>query len=195
MKKLTKDHIIEGQVYPAGTEYSIGRSINEGIDKWPALSNREWETMDASTLQDYLDSNDVNSIDRDGMTPLMFASEYNSNPQVIQSLIDNGADIYAENHLGRTALMIASAFSSEPKAIEVFIKNGLNIHQRVNGPYKYTSLMLAAMHNISTEVIQVLIDNGADVNATFIDTVLELAMENNPSAAVIQHLIDNGAKE
>ena len=47
---------------------------------------------------------DVNAVDMFGMTPLMQAATYNSNPKILRTLIENGADVAAKNKEGKTAL-------------------------------------------------------------------------------------------
>ena len=46
----------------------------------------------------------VNTRDKDGMTPLMWAIRGNSDPDVLQTLIDNGANVDTTDRHGRRAL-------------------------------------------------------------------------------------------
>ncbi len=192
MKKLSKDHLIDGRVYPMGTEYEI---IKEGSGEWPELTHRDWKSMTVSQLEQYLDSNDVNArTTEDRLTPLMFSSRYNSNRQVIQVLLDNGADIDARDEDGRTVLMLASAHNSNKEVIQTLIDNGADVNAGDrNG---VTALMLASAHNSNKEVIQTLIDNGADVNAGDRNGVTALNRAYNYKRRdTAQLLIDNGATE
>jgi len=50
---------------------------------------------------------DVNTQNRVGWTPLIFAS-YNGHKDVVKLLLDNGADVNAKTNIGLTALMWAS---------------------------------------------------------------------------------------
>ncbi len=137
------------------------RSINEGMDPWPALDERTWETMGSSTLQDYLDSNDVNVVDRDGDTPLMFASRWNSNMGVIKLLLDEGADVHARNNDGWTPLMFATVFNSNPKVLQYLIDNGADVND-MDSNYR-TALMLALRNKIGNrKMAHILVDNGAE---------------------------------
>jgi ankyrin repeat protein len=47
---------------------------------------------------------DVNVKAEDGMTALMFATQYQPNPEVISALLEAGADVNAKNDDGGTAL-------------------------------------------------------------------------------------------
>ena len=49
---------------------------------------------------------DVNSTDRDGKTPLMFAAK-NGNLEIVKTLVQNGADLNSQDHEYYTALMLA----------------------------------------------------------------------------------------
>ncbi len=196
MKKLSKDHIIDGQVYSAGTEYKI-QEVQEWSDNWPELSEREWESMTVGQLEQYLDSNDVNA-KRDRWTALMFASQRNSDRQVIQFLIDKGADVHAKNTESETALMLATSYNSNPEIIEVLIDNGADVDAK--NARGETALIATVKNNknpkVAQEIAQVLIDNGADVNAEAVDgsTPLMWARDNS-NRQVIKTLLDNGARE
>ena len=52
----------------------------------------------------------VNLLDEDGSTPLMYAAHYGS-PDMVRALIDAGADLNAKNKNGETALTIALKYS------------------------------------------------------------------------------------
>ena len=55
----------------------------------------------------HIKNNKVNSTDEEGNTALMYAS-YNGNREIVELLIENGADIDHENNDGNTALMWAT---------------------------------------------------------------------------------------
>ncbi len=164
--------------------------------EWPALTKDAWESMTVELLNEYLGNNDVNVWDdHAGKTALMWASTDNSNPEVIQALIDNGADVNAGcAEVGSTALMYASANNS-PEVIQVLIDNGADINAR--NFFKDTPLMWAASGNSNPEVIKLLIDNGADVHARdkYGQTALTSALRHNSNPEVIQVLKDNRATE
>ncbi len=158
MKKLSKDHLIDGRVYSAGTEYEIIKEGWEGDRDWPKLSEREWESMTVGQLEQYLDRNDVNARDIYGERPLMFAVEHNTNKQVTQFLLDNGADVNARDEDGWTALMWASTYNSR-QVIQLLIDKGADVNTKDNN-YGRTPLKQAYINNRS-DVAQLLIDNGA----------------------------------
>ncbi|PGH04185.1 hypothetical protein AJ79_07163 [Helicocarpus griseus UAMH5409] len=100
-------------------------------------------------------------------TPLHYAAR--GKPEVIRLLLQYGADIEAKTALGRTPLHIAAKHSAEntkeliQRGAEMEAKNNYGkpplhvaLHSRVNRYEKGT---------IRCEVVQVLIENGADIEA------------------------------
>lgn len=50
-----------------------------------------------------MDTNSVNARDADGWTPLMYAAKWNPNPDVMEKLLDLGADVSLSCDAGKTA--------------------------------------------------------------------------------------------
>ncbi len=141
------------EVYSAGTNL-----ITESMDDWSDLTFDDWELMTVSQAEQYLNSRDVNVKDKYGLTPLMLASRYNSNPRVIQVFIDNGANVNARDKYGRTAVMYASLNSINGQVIQVLIDARANVNLR-GKPGE--SALGWAYKTRRKDVIQLLIDNGA----------------------------------
>ncbi len=192
MKKLTKDHLIDGQVYSKGTEYEI---IKEGMaNDWPTLSHNEWQDMAIYELKHYLDNNDVNEKDENGLTALQWASTSAEDAQVIQTLIDKGADVNARAYNGNTSFMLAVMYNNQD-ILQALIDNGADVNEKLE--YELTPLMIASRCNSNPRVIQVLIDNDVDVNARDANgkTALAYAAANKYKTRIIKVLVDNGATE
>ena len=101
--------------------------------------------------------------DTDGKTWLHYAVLGNCNKEVLQAVIDLGADVNATNKRNQTALMGAS-WNGNIDAINVLINAGANkTTEDTDGD---TWLHYAVKGNCSKEVLQAVIDLGADVNAT-----------------------------
>lgn len=96
---------------------------------------------------------------------------------MIKLLVNNGANINAQNNQGYTPLHFAPLYWYENE-IKYLIDNGANINQKSKDGK--TTLMLAAAENGNCSIFHLLIDNGADVNAQdkYGDTPLHFATIN-----------------
>ncbi len=162
-------------------------------EAWPRLNDEIWESMTVEELKGYLRNYSVHARTEAQSTALMIAAACNKNPEIVQVLIDNGADVNARNKGESTALMLASVFNSNPEVIQVLIDNGADLNIRdSNGN---TILMLACQFNLSAERIAFLIDQGLDVNARNIlgSTPLMYVSWRSTNPEVIQLLINKGA--
>ncbi len=183
------------EVFSAGTEYE---RIKEGRNNWPELSKKEWKSMTVDRIDQHLirhdvDPNDVNDIYvNDKKTALMFASENNSDANVIQHLIDSGADINARDRFGKTALFFASFYSSR-QVVQVLLKNRADVNAQ--DKLGMTALMWASGNKNEPKLMKFLIDRGAKVDVMDDEkmTPLNYAIHNKKDLEIIQLLIDKGA--
>lgn len=132
----------------------------------------------------------VNAKDKDGMTPLMYACRYAQKSTIVQLLLEYGAKIDAKSNYQVSVLQTAAAYSKNRRILAVVleeaVKQGLNIQDSfiaalkeerseefINEYLKYnlnlntmykgkTPLMYAAEYYESTDVIKLLLENGAD---------------------------------
>ena len=102
---------------------------------------------------------DVNARDYYDVTPLMFAAEKNSDPEVINILAEYGANPDAKDKDGKTALIYAAKSNPNPEIISALASNGANPNARDNN--RMTALMYAARNN-NAKVAKALIDAGAE---------------------------------
>ncbi len=101
-----------------------------------------------------------NERDANGNT-LLIQSVIYANLDVLRFLIDHGADVNATNNAGATALMRAAGDTAK---IKLLVSNGADVNARSalgNGP-----LILAARANPSADAVRLLLEHGANVNAT-----------------------------
>ena len=96
-----------------------------------------------------------------GGSPIIVAAEYANYEEVIQKLIDHGADVNDRNWNGVTALMKAAIYNNVSN-IEVLVSNGANIHARID-VYFATAILYASLHN-SIDAIKYLMSVGANVH-------------------------------
>jgi ankyrin repeat protein len=101
---------------------------------------------------------DVNSLDEDGRTALMYAS-FNGHVELIRKLIEKGAQINLYDIYGRTALMMASS-GPYPDAVKVLLDHYAdpNITDKEE---HFTALMFAASEG-QLDVVKILLAYKAD---------------------------------
>lgn len=129
---------------------------------------------------------DVNVANNYGWSPLFFAAD-NSNSDIVIFLVDNGADINLVSSEGITPLLIANDVESVKVLAKTTNINKVNLAG-------ITPLISFSGREISTEAINILLENGADVNIVDKDgeTALSYAIENsNFETALI--LLNNNA--
>ena len=83
--------------------------------------------------------------------------------QLVQELIDNGADVNWKNGKGLTPLHMA-AYDQRSECFRILLNNGGDIHSRSNdGTYVFHRV--ARSEKLSNEFMQILIDRGASIHA------------------------------
>lgn len=116
---------------------------------------------DTDILQALIDIGiDINSANKAGYTPLMFAAAYNT-PEVVRFLIGKGADTSAKAYIqDLNALHIAALFNPKPDVIDALLDAGMDIEAKMEN--EHTALLLAASDNRNLEVVERLALKGAD---------------------------------
>ena len=133
---------------------------------------------------------DVNAIDNDGWTALMYAARFQNNPKALELLINAGADISAENNYGVTALLLASGFAPNTKVVSVLLDKRSIAEKEVLAAFIY-----AITNQASEDTLQLFIDKRVAVNAPYEGkTPLMYAAETNTSTSTISWLLRNGAR-
>ena len=82
------------------------------------------------------------------------------NPEVLQVLLNAGADLEARTENGLTSLLFAARHNENPEIVQALLDAGADLEARDEDGW--TPLMLAAWVNSNPEVLQVLLDAGAD---------------------------------
>jgi len=132
----------------------------------------------------------VNLKDDAGRTPLHWASR-GVYPEIMQFLIQNGADVNAlDNNMVTPLISIASRGHLE--AAKLLLKNGSNVHAESN-EYNRTALFYSVLGG-HKEVTELLLKNGAkvDINVGFGRTPLYYAVIKG-HAEIAKSLIAGGA--
>lgn len=130
---------------------------------------------------------DVNARNPLKATPLMLvAGERSAEPGAIRALLAAGADVNAVNYLEQTALMMAR----DGRIAQLLLDAGAGVDAKaVNA---MTPLMYAAYEG-NTDVAEVLLKGGADVNAHDNENYTPLILAANRNADLVRMLLDAGA--
>jgi ankyrin repeat protein len=125
---------------------------------------------------------------------LLTAADSTKNADLVEKLLQQGADVNATDSFGLTPLMRAALFNSNEKVIKVLVKAGADIFAR-EPQYKSTALQLAANHNSSAKVIEALVEAGSDIHdVNYLgETALVMAVNSGNDTKVISALIRAGS--
>ncbi|CEL95508.1 unnamed protein product [Vitrella brassicaformis CCMP3155] len=101
---------------------------------------------------------DVNGRDSNGATPLLLAVNHGDFPDVVQTLLDHGADIEAQGFVSfssniAVSPLIEAASQGRVESVQLLLKNGADINR--GGGEQITPLM----------IVKMLLDQGADIHA------------------------------
>jgi ankyrin repeat protein len=133
---------------------------------------------------------DINSKDKDGQTPLLWATE-NGHEAVVRLLLDKGADVESKDKYGQTPLSRA-AMNGREAVVRLLLDKGADVESK-DDVYGQTPLLWAA-ENGHEAVVRLLLDRGADVESKdkYRQTPLFCAAEYGHEA-VVRLLLDKGA--
>jgi ankyrin repeat protein/ketosteroid isomerase-like protein len=128
--------------------------------------------------------------DGQGLTLLHYAA-YGRSPDLVNFLIDRGANAGAKNTQGQTPLHVA-AMNDGAEVAGALLKRGAGLEARDD--YGRTALVLCARERGQLATVRVLVEAGADVNAAdkFGSNALELAAWRG-KGEVVDYLLDKGA--
>jgi uncharacterized protein len=134
----------------------------------------------------------ANASDWENWTPLMIAASENDDPEIITALVEAGARVDELLDDDWTPLMLAVQNNNIPSVIQALLDAGSGVDFK--GKYDRTALVYA-VKNSGYDIVKILIDSGADINAhgEFGTTPLMMAATDAKTVGVLNLLIDSGA--
>ncbi len=165
---------------------SIRQNLQRRLNRNISLEQRKKDVQTA------LDNNsNINFLNEFGITPLILSC-INQDIEIIQFLLDNGADVnLCSNEIGRslnkhnknTALMVACA-NGNIEIVKLLLSNGADIN--LTNTKDNTALKIASAQG-NIDIVQLLIDNGAEINFLYHEHFL--MRNNNANTALINACI------
>ena len=144
------------------------------------------DTVAVSRLIDDGVSADIT--DEEGVPVLMLATLF-SDAEGVEVLLEGGADPNQADAVGATALMWAVP---DLEKVRLLIDHGADVNARSDGLGR-TALLIAAGYPGTSSVLELLLDNGADLRATDPSGYTALAMAMRSSdVGVLRFLVDQG---
>jgi len=139
--------------------------MTEFCDKTEHLFNamRDENLEESRKLIDELDGEELDVVDYKRRTPLCYAAANEGFDEILSMLIERGADINHQNVNGYTPLMFAVRMNrlSIVKMLQYYGHADVNIR----GKYGETALIFACSHETSIEMVRLLLDEGAMIDA------------------------------
>lgn len=154
-----------------------------------ARAGNDWEVkklLEAGAL--------VNAQDYEGWTAIMYAARYQNSEAVVNTLIQNGADLTLSNRYGTSVLLIAAVYSANPLIMKAILDN---IVTGSNDVFKAFIMALTSNEQSATSQVaklQVFIDRNISINRFYEGkTPLMYGALYASDTSVLKLLLDNGA--
>ncbi len=108
-------------------EALVAGNDNGPVLMWAATTTQDPAIIDALVARGAA----INEVDAGFLgTPLSGAASYNSNPLIIESLINHGADLTMRLQHNNSILQAAAMYNENPGIIEQLIKQGADINHK-----------------------------------------------------------------
>ncbi len=159
---------------------------------WPLLTEAEWSSMSIEQLQYYLDDYSVSAVDNRQRTALSYAAQYASDPDLLDYLIDRGADVDATTKSEITPLFW-SVLNKNTSMMIRLLDRGANLwHRDAAGRQVH---MIAAHYSDNPDYLRLLLSMGLHVSERdfFGKTPLMHAVAMNSNVEMAELLIKYGA--
>jgi len=146
-------HALYHRQLPTADLLAERRGAGVDLHEAAALGDRERVEEHLQTSSGAMSSNSA-----DGFTPLHYAAFF-GHPEVVQLLIDSGADVDAEaGNASRVRPLHSAAACEDVESCKRLLAAGTDPNRQQHGGF--TALMSAAMHG-SQQLVHLLLDSGA----------------------------------
>ncbi|KAJ5982454.1 hypothetical protein N7451_012554 [Penicillium sp. IBT 35674x] len=132
----------------------------------------------------------INSTDGTGTYPIIWAS-LNGYKNIVQLLLENGAEVNAQGGKFGNALQAASS-GGHDKIVQLLLENGAEVNAQGG---KFGNALQAACSGGHDKIVQLLLENGAEVDAQseWSENALHIASSRGDDK-IVQLLLENGAE-
>lgn len=174
-------------------DYADAQVAGEDIDD--AIVQKILDSGNTAALQKLIDAGlDVNSRDADGNTMLFYLLTHYADLNMAKTLINAGADINQPSANGMTPLIVATAIAAELQQNSSAAATEENSLKKEIQQANLTEQQ-RFLQKRSKDLLQLLIDNGADINQeTPRGTPLMSAATSDLNAALVEMLLKADAK-
>lgn len=193
-----KMNFIVFSVFTLTLIYMLVFSASAQAGSWPQLTDTRWKNMEAAQLKSLLQNNEINARTSGGWHPgataLIHAVRGGASIEILEILIESGADLEAATEQGYTPLLFALWGTSDIQPAKFLIENGADINAR--NMNEATALMIALWEKRKLPpTVPMLLEQGIDIHAEneFGSTALMEAAEHG-SADSIKYLVKKGSR-
>lgn len=172
---------------------ACAETVSEDIDD--AIVQKILDSGDTAALQKLIDAGlDVNSRDADGNTMLFYLLTHYADLDMAKTLIQAGADVNEPSANGMTPLLVATAVAAELQQSQTQSAAEENSLKKEIQQANLTEQQ-RFLQKRSKDLLQLLIDNGADINQeTPRGTPLMSAATSDLNAELVEILLKADAK-
>lgn len=139
-------------------------------------------------LEYLVDLKGLNFVDKEGFTLLHYAIK-EKQYEFIKYLLENGASVDKKNKMGVTPLMVA-VYLGEVEVMKLLFEYGAKVEE--NDSYFNDAFYWALMSpNLSKEILEVLIDNGAKVDRAYLGESTPKILLSRDRFDLLEYLVKN----
>lgn len=190
--KLPDNNIPASDIKKFPVEFTFIEKPNERNANGLTLLMEAVKAGNVKAMTDLIMSGaDINAIDKEGWTALMFAVRFQKNPEVTRTLLSFGASSIIKNKYGISALQLAAGYSDNPEVIDLIIKPFKPESEEFRSAFVY-----GIKNSNKAKNLKPFIDRNIQMNVPYKGkTYLMYACESNRNTDIIKLLLKAGASK